>query len=307
MKQKAATVVCTSLAMFAFAGNSVLCRMAFTQTRIDEASFTTIRLAAGALTLCAIVGLNARVRVRGGGPAHTDPGPTSAGNWLSAIALFIYASAFSFAYTHLAAATGALILFGAVQLTMVGHGMTKGVRLRGWRLAGFVIAMAGLAALSWPGASVPPLAGAAAMFAAGVAWGVYSLRGANGAADPLRETAGNFLRSVVPAAALSVATIASASVDSAGVARAVASGAAASAIGYSIWYVALPLLNVATAAVVQLTVPVITALAGLLLLDETPALRVVLSAATVLGGVAMVALGSKSGHMNAPTPPRIRA
>lgn len=266
--------VLTLLAMLAFAGNSLLCRAAFDATRIDAASFTTIRVVAGAIALWLIV------RARSGkGEA--------AGSWASAAALFAYAAAFSFAYLSLTAATGALLLFGAVQATMIGVGLWRGERLRPWQLLGLACALGGLIGLLLPGISAPPLHGAALMLLAGIAWGVYSLRG-KGAGDPLRATAGNFLRAVPLAAALSLAMLSSASIDPAGAALAVASGAVTSGIGYAIWYTALPGLKAASAATVQLSVPLITALGGMALLGEPLTLRLVFASIAILGGIALV-------------------
>jgi len=266
----------TSLAMIAFAGNSLLCRVALRDTGIDAASFTTLRLVSGAVTLWLV----ARMRRR----THTGRG-----NWLSAFALFAYAAGFSFAYISLPAATGALLLFGAVQATMIGHGIWAGERLRRLQLVGLVLALGGLAGLLLPGLSAPPLYGSLLMLSAGVAWGVYSLRG-KGAGDPTRVTAGNFLRAVPVTAALSVLTINSASLDGAGFLYAILSGALASGIGYTIWYTALPALKATSAATVQLSVPVIAALGGIAFLGESPTLRLVLASVAILGGIALVIL-----------------
>ncbi|MEO8924611.1 MAG: DMT family transporter [Caldimonas sp.] len=271
--------VITLLALMAFAGNSLLCRAAFHATKIDAASFTTVRIAAGALML----GLIARLR---------RPGRDVAGSWASALALFAYAAAFSFAYVSLTAATGALLLFGAVQATMIGFGLAKGERLRSWQLTGLFAALAGLFGLLLPGLSAPPLRGSVLMLVAGVAWGVYSLHG-KGGGDPLRVTAGNFLRALPFAAVLSAATLRWASLDLAGIAMAVASGAVTSGIGYAIWYTALPWLKTTTAATVQLSVPVIAALGGVALLGETPTPRLLLAAIAILGGIALVIGGRR--------------
>jgi len=266
--------VLTLLAMLAFAGNSLLCRAAFHASGIDAASFTTLRIVAGALVLGMIV----RLRRRGHEPA---------GSWASALALFAYAAAFSFAYVSLTAATGALLLFGAVQATMIGFGLFKGERLRAWQVAGLACALGGLIGLLLPGLSAPPLQGSALMLGAGVAWGVYSLRG-KGGGDPLRVTAGNFGRAVAFALVLSAATLPWASLDRAGVGYAVASGAVASGIGYAIWYTALPGLKTTSAATVQLSVPVIAALGGITLLGEAPTLRLLVASVAILGGIALV-------------------
>jgi len=266
--------VLTLLAMLAFAGNSLLCRAALQGGRIDAASFTTIRVVAGALALWLIV------RLQRGRAAK-------AGSWPSAFALFAYAAAFSFAYLSLTAATGALLLFGAVQATMIGYAFWRGDRLTGWQLLGVACALGGLLALLLPGISAPPLHGAVLMIVAGIAWGVYSLRG-RGSGDPLQATAGNFLRAVPFAAALSLAMLAGTALDAAGVALAVASGAITSGIGYAIWYTALRGLKAATAATVQLSVPPLAALGGVVLLGEPLTLRLLLASVAILGGIALV-------------------
>lgn len=260
--------------MLAFAGNSLLCRMAFVHTDIDPATFTSVRLLAGALVLWLIVAVN-KGRIG------------SAGSWYSALALFAYAAAFSFAYVRLSAATGALLLFGAVQVTMIGIGTWNGERLRGVQMLGLAVAFGGLVALLLPGLAAPPPGAALLMLCAGSAWGVYSLR-ARGAANPLGITAGNFIRTIPFAAGLSIATFAQAKPDVQGLVYAVASGGLASALGYVIWYRALRALNATKAATVQLSVPVITALGAIALLGETITLRFVLASAAVLGGIALI-------------------
>lgn len=270
------TVVLTALAMVAFAGNSLLCRLALRETSIDPATFTSIRLVSGALVLWLIVS------VRSGRGAL-------AGSWASGFALFAYAAAFSYAYVTLTAATGALLLFGAVQVTMIATGLAKGERMRAVQVAGFAIAIGGLVALLLPGLTAPPLVGSALMIASGIAWGVYSLRG-RGAGDPTAVTAGNFVRSIAFTAAMSVAMLSFARFDSWGAVYAVASGAITSGVGYSIWYTALPGLRATTAATVQLVVPVLAALGGIALLGEPLTLRFVLASIAVLGGIALVIL-----------------
>lgn len=269
-------IALTSLAMIAFAGNSLLCRVALEQTSIDAASFTTIRLVSGAVMLWLVV------RMRRGTY-------TGGGSWLSAFALFAYAAGFSFAYVSLSAATGALLLFGAVQATMIGYGVWMGERLLKLQLVGFMLALGGLIGLLLPGLSAPPLYGSALMLGAGVAWGIYSLRG-KGAGDPTRVTAGNFLRAVPIAVVLSILMLNNTSLDTAGFWYAVSSGVLASGIGYAIWYTALPALKATNAATVQLSVPVITALGGVIVLGEPISLRLVLASVAILGGIALVIL-----------------
>ncbi|TRZ97051.1 MAG: DMT family transporter [Rhodocyclaceae bacterium] len=275
-------VALTVLAMIAFAGNSLLCRMALKHTAIDAASFTTIRLLSGAVMLWLLV------RMRGSIQAGD-------GNWPSALALFAYAAGFSFAYLSLPAATGALLLFGAVQATMISHGLWTGERLRRLQLVGMVLAFGGLIGLLLPGLSAPPLFGSAMMLGAGVAWGVYSLRG-RGTGNATRVTAGNFLRAVPIAATLSVLALSSASLDRAGLGYAVASGALASGMGYAIWYTALPGLKATSAATVQLSVPVLAALGGVIFLGEAITLRLALASIAILGGIALVILEKKPAN-----------
>lgn len=282
MNSRALTL--TVMAMTAFAGNSLLCRAALNQTEIDAASFTSIRLIAGALVLWLIVRLRAsRAEDKGAGQSAVG------GNWWSALALFAYAAGFSYAYVSLAAGTGALLLFGAVQVTMIGYGIYRGERLRGIQLIGLLMAFAGLIGLMLPGLESPPLFGSVLMLGAGVAWGVYSLRG-RGAGDATVVTAGNFLRSVPLALLLSALMYSYWSLDVAGVGYAIASGALASGVGYAIWYTALPLLKSTTAATVQLSVPVIAAIGGVILLSEPLTLRMALASVAILGGIALVIL-----------------
>jgi drug/metabolite transporter (DMT)-like permease len=267
-------LVLTLLAMIAFAGNSLLCRLALKDTGIDAATFTSVRLVSGALTLWLIV------RLRSGAQR-------ASGSWISGFALFAYAAAFSFAYISLSAGTGALLLFGSVQATMIGYGLWSGERLRGWQALGAALALGGLVGLVLPGLSAPPLVSSGLMIAAGIAWGVYSLRG-RVTADPTVTTAGNFLRAVPFALALSAATMPWAALDGAGFGYAVSSGALASGVGYAIWYTALKGLRATDAAMVQLSVPVIAAAGGILLLGEHLTPRLVLASGAILGGIALV-------------------
>ena len=275
----ARVLILSLLAMLAFAANSLLCRLALKETGIDAASFTTIRLVSGALVLWLIV------RLRSGGQRPI-------GTWRSGMALFAYAACFSFAYIGLSAATGALLLFGAVQATMIGVGLWRGERLLPLQLAGLVVALGGLAWLLLPGLSAPPLKEALLMLAAGAAWGVYSLRG-RGAGDPTCVTAGNFLRAVPLAAALSVLLFPWAALDGLGAWYAVLSGALASGVGYAIWYAALPGLSATTAATMQLSVPVLAAAGGVVLLGEPLGWRLVLASLAILGGVALVIINKQ--------------
>lgn len=272
----ARTIAATSLAMLAFAANSLLCRAALRQTAIDPASFTTIRIGAGALVLWLVM-------------RRRDSTPGGQGNWLSALALVVYAAAFSFAYRHLPAATGALLLFGAVQATMIGQGLRRGERFQGWQTLGFLLAAGGLIGLLLPGLAAPPLRGSLLMLAAGVAWGIYSLRG-RGAGDPARITAGNFRRAAPLAAILSLLMWRATTLDWAGCGLALLSGALTSGLGYVLWYTALPGLKATQAATVQLSVPVLAALGGIVFLGETLTPRLLLAALAILGGIALVIL-----------------
>ncbi|WP_374486016.1 DMT family transporter [Zoogloea sp.] len=270
----------TALAMLAFAANSLLCRLALRDGHIDAASFTALRVCSGALMLWLLL------RLRGGGNGATH------GSWPSALALFVYAAGFSFAYLSLSAATGALLLFGAVQATMIGYGLWHREHLNRLQSTGLVLAAAGLVALVLPGLSAPPLVGSLLMTLAGVAWGIYSLRG-RGGSDPAASTAGNFARAAPMALALSAFTLSHAQTDMAGIAYALASGALASGIGYVIWYMAMPQLRAASAASVQLSVPVIAALGGVLFLGEAITPRLVYSSIAILGGIALVITGRR--------------
>ena len=264
----------TAVAMLAFAGNSLLCRMALKHAGIDPASFTSVRLLAGAGVLLLLAG----------GPRR------SSGSWGSALALFTYAAAFSFAYVTLEAGTGALLLFGAVQLTMIGYGCWRGERLRLAQWVGLALGMGGLAALLLPGTSAAPsLRSSLLMLTAGVAWGIYSLRG-SGQSKPLDATAGNFLRALPFTVLLSAWFWPAAWPGLAGLALAAASGAIASGVGYAIWYAALPGLRSSQAAAAQLSVPVIAGLGGAALLGEAVSAHQAWASVAVLGGVALVVL-----------------
>jgi drug/metabolite transporter (DMT)-like permease len=267
-------ILLTAAAMVAFAANSLLCRFALKHTSIDAATFTSFRIVSGAIVLWILL-TSRGDRLQG------------SGDWRSASALFVYAIAFSYAYIGLSAAMGALLLFGAVQITMIGYGHVRGERFSSLQLVGLIAAMLGVLFLLVPGLTAPPLLSAALMMSAGVAWGIYSLRG-RGLGNPIAVTAGNFVRAVPLALLVSALAFNKAVFDVAGLILAVASGAVASAMGYVIWYTALPRLNASTAATVQLSVPVIAALGGVLFLNETLTLRLSIAAVAVLGGIALV-------------------
>jgi len=268
------TLLLTALAMLAFAGNSILCRIALRDTTIDPASFTGLRILAGALTLWLLLRLSRDRRSAGG-------------DWLSALALFVYAASFSFAYINLDAGAGALLLFGAVQLSMLVWGLLSGERFSAGQIAGLLLALSGLLILLLPGSRAPALEGALLMLLSGVAWGIYSLRG-RGASNPLAATAGNFIKAVPFAAVLCLVMLGQQQWDAPGVVYALLSGALASGVGYAIWYAALPGLAAVQAASVQLSVPLLTAIAGAALLGEALTPTLIISGAAILGGIAMV-------------------
>jgi len=270
-----------ALAMVAFASNSILCRMALRGTAIDPASFTSVRLVTGAVTMWALV------RVTRGGLAR-------AGDWGSALALLVYAVTFSFSYVGLTAGTGALLLFGAVQLIMIAAGLIAGERISARLALGWALAAAGVAILILPGVSAPPALDAALMICAGIAWGVYSLRGRR-SSNALRDTAGNFVRAAPGALLVSAFWWAHRSSDTEGILLAVLSGAIASGLGYAIWYTALPRLSAIAAGNAQLSVPVIAAFGGVLLFGEAITLRLSIASVLVLGGIALaLRKGSRS-------------
>jgi drug/metabolite transporter (DMT)-like permease len=272
------TLTFTTAAMIAFAANSLLARAALGGLAIDAADYTAVRLISGAIALAALLAWPGRGR-----ELRRPPG-----SWASAAALFGYAIAFSLAYLRLDVATGALVLFAAVQGTMVAWGTLKGDRPRPAELVGLVVAFGGFVYLLLPGLGTPDLVGSLLMIGSGVAWGVYSLRG-RGSADPLGATTGNFLRAAAMSGPLLLLP-GGTPLTVPGVALAVASGVVASGLGYAIWYRALPRLSTTQAAVVQLTVPVIAAFGAVVVLAESLSFRLGLAAALVLGGVALAIL-----------------
>ena len=279
----ARTLLLTTLAMLAFAGNSLLCRAALRDASIDPAGFTALRLVAGAVTLWLLLRLR----------SNRQPA-ASAGSWYGAVALFVYAAAFSFAYVSLDAGAGALLLFGAVQLSMVAWGLLRGERLDALQLAGMLLALGGLVALLLPGSSTPSLGAALLMLVSGAAWGAYSLLGRS-ARDPLPAAASSFLLAAPLAVLLSLVMLGQLHWSPAGVLYAVLSGALTSGLGYAIWYAVLPRLAAIQAASVQLSVPLLTALAGALLLGEALTVRLVLAGAAILGGVGLVLRARHAG------------
>ncbi len=271
---RANTVILTAVAMVAFAANSVLCRLALGAGLIDAASFATVRTVSGAVLLAAILVL--RQKAFAARP-----------NWRSVVALYLYMVFFAFAYLSLGAGTGALILFAAVQLTMFTVALRAGEHFPPVSWAGLAIAIAGLVYLVSPGLTAPDPLGAALMTIAGISWGAYSLVGRS-ATDPIEATAHNFLYAVPLVVATSLVFVGDFAVTATGAAYAVASGAVASGVGYVIWYAALRGLTGTGAATVQLSVPVIAAIGGAILLSEAVTLRLVVASAATLGGVALV-------------------
>lgn len=274
----------TTLALVAFAFNSILCRLALRGEEIDAASFTAIRLLSGAVTLSVLASLfsktwNAR----------------KSGHWVSAFFLFAYAACFSFAYLGLSSGTGALILFGSVQMTMISIAIFRGERLSAIEWLGLVVAAGGLVYLLLPGLTAPPLTSSALMIVAGMVWGLYTLRG-RGQGDPLADTTGNFIRSVPMVAVVTLIFLPNLNLSDRGVLLAVLSGAAASGVGYTIWYTALKHHTATRAAVLQLPVPMLTAILGIILLAETATARLWIASAVILGGLGLV-IGFRSPNV----------
>jgi drug/metabolite transporter (DMT)-like permease len=275
----ARTVIYTGLALIAFASNSILCRLALGEGAIDAGSFTAARLASGAVLLLAIRGA-----------AGTRAVLSNRSGWVSAAMLFSYATAFSFAYLRLGAGTGALVLFGAVQATMILGALRSGERFVPLEGIGLGLAVAGLIYLVSPGLTAPSPLGCALMTVAGVSWGVYTLRG-RGTGDPLGETARNFSRSLLFAVGIGLLAIRGLHLTARGFLLAALSGSLASGVGYVLWYAALRNLTAMRAAAVQLSVPVLAALGGVLFLSEAVSFRLLVAAILVLGGVGLAIAG----------------
>ncbi|NOT48459.1 MAG: DMT family transporter [Acidobacteria bacterium] len=292
----------TAFALSAFAFNSILCRMALGKEEIDPAGFTAVRVLAGAVTLTFLslffkpryvesVGLGVK-------PSRTR-GLLHSGNWTSAFFLFAYALCFSFAYLGLTTATGALILFGAVQMTMIAASIIKGERPGMWELMGIAVAFGGLVYLVLPGLTSPPLVSSLLMALAGAAWGFYTLRGRT-SVDPLADTTGNFIRAVPMAAVSVIPFIGGLHLSVRGVVLAVLSGALASGVGYSVWYAALKYHTATRAAVLQLAVPAIAAAGGVLLLSESAETRLLVASFLILGGILLAIFGKNASRMRKP-------
>lgn len=273
-------ILYTTFALVAFAFNSILCRLALRADEADAASFTSIRLVAGAVMLILLSYF------------FSKKSQIKSGSWPSAFFLFAYAACFSFAYLNLTAGTGALILFGSVQITMVGVALARGEKPGTLELLGLIIALGGLVYLVLPGLAAPPLVSSALMAAAGIAWGAYTLRG-RGSGNPLGDTTGNFIRAVPMAIIISVIFIPAFHLSNRGIALAVLSGAVTSGIGYTVWYAALKHHTATRAAVLQLSVPVLTAVIGVIFLAELFTKRLGIAGALILGGIGLTIFGRR--------------
>ncbi len=281
--------VYTILALIAFAANSLLCRMALVEGHIDAWNFTIIRLLGGALCLALIMLVHDLKSSANNSDVVQDKG-----SWLSSISLVIYALCFSLAYVELDTGTGALILFSAVQLTMIGWGIYKKERLSALQWLAFIVAIAGFIYLMLPSAAIPALFGAIIMAISGVAWGIYSIRGQS-CISPLRATGFNFIRSLIAIPILLILGLNYIhDITFTGIVLASISGAITSGIGYSIWYMAMPLLKSTQAAVVQFCVPVLAAIAGVVFLSEPLTLRFIIASAIILGAVLVFILNKKA-------------
>lgn len=284
----------TTFALSAFALNSILCRLALRGGEADAVGFTVVRLVSGAVLLAILV-VCASPRVSKGDSRTLDESPLltrgllQAGSWPSAFFLFGYAICFSLAYLDLTAATGALILFGSVQLTMLAVSLVRGERPPLLEWLGLLVAVGGLVYLVFPGLASPPLFSSGLMAAAGAAWGLYTLRG-KGSSDPLADTAGNFIRSVPMIAVVAVPFLSTLQLSTRGMMLAIISGAVTSGIGYAVWYAALKYHTPTRAAVLQLSVPVIAAVLGVILLAETASVRLVVASILILGGIGLTIL-----------------
>jgi len=276
-------ILYTGCALIAFAFNSILCRLALKTGEIDAAGFTTIRLLSGALALITISYFS-------GGKAEK----MKLGNWLSAFLLFAYAICFSFAYISLTAGTGALILFGCVQLTMILAALVKGEKPKILEWVGMCVALGGLIYLVFPGLTSPPLFSSALMAFAGISWGIYTLRG-KGSSDPLGDTTGNFVRSAPMIIIAVLPFLSGMHLSGTGILLAVLSGAAASGIGYTVWYTVLKHHTTTRSAVLQLAVPVLAAAGGIIFLSETLTVRLLTAAVLILSGIALTIGGRKVG------------
>lgn len=281
------TAVLTTVALLAFAGNSILCRLALGAGAIDPASYTAVRLCSGALTLWLLGSFRGKTRVR------TDSRRTC----ITGALLFLYAITFAYAYMTLTAGTGALILFASVQLTMIAMALRSGERPALFEWTGWLVAVSGLVYLVFPGIAAPSLAGSMLMISAGIAWGFYSLLG-RGVADPVQATTDNFLRSVPLIAIVALVQLPALAATRIGLTWALLSGAVTSGLGYVVWYAVLPRLTATRAATVQLAVPVIAAFGGVVLLAEQVTVRLSIAAAAIIGGIGLSLVARNSGALH---------
>jgi len=273
------TFIYTSLALIAFAANSVLCRKALGENRIDASGFTIIRLLSGIIMLMILLGLS-KTKIR----------KETKGSWYSAGMLFLYAVTFSYAYITLDTGTGALIAFGSVQITIILYSMFSGHKLHWMEGLGTMIAFSGFVYLILPGVNAPPLKGFILMTIAGIAWGIYTLNGL-GSKNPLKDTAYNFTRTLPFIILLFLFTMKNISYSLEGILLAVISGAVTSGIGYTIWYIALRGLTNVQSGVVQLLVPALAAFGGVIFVSEVISLRLIFASMLILGGILIVTLG----------------
>ena len=274
----------TLLALFAFAGNSVLCRLALEDQAIDAGSFTSIRLISGIIVLAIILYFTQKIS-----PDTSLKNKKSTGSWKSAIALFIYALTFSYAYISLETGAGALILFSAVQITIIAGSLLKGIRLMRLEWSGLFIAFLGFIYLIFPDLSTPSLFGLVLMTISGIAWGIYTLNGKT-SNNALKDTSYNFFRTLPFIIILSIFILPSISLTLEGIVLAVLSGGIASGLGYAIWYSALKEISSIQASVVQLLVPVIAAIGGVVFIDEAFTYRLAIASVCILGGILLVTL-----------------
>lgn len=303
LKNALKVILYTTFALVAFAFNSILCRLALRGEEADAAGFTFVRLLSGAIALAVISylapkGGNASVNERADNADGTLVNTRvsafrNRGSWASAFFLFAYAVCFSFAYLGLTAGTGALILFGSVQLTMIAVAIFRGERPSALEWLGLAVAIGGLVYLVFPGLQSPPLVSSLLMAAAGAAWGGYTLRG-KVSSDPLGDTAGNFVRSIPMAVAVVLISLPNIQLSTRGIVLAIISGAVTSGVGYTIWYAALKYHTAIRAAVLQLPVPLLTAVLGIVLLAEVFTARLVIASVLILGGIALTIYGRKS-------------
>ena len=278
-KNSLKTIIYTSLALIAFAANSVLCRKALGEGKIDAAGFTIIRLLSGSLILFIILNLPKRKKT-----------VKSNGNWFSSMMLFLYAVCFSFAYITLDTGTGALIAFAVVQITIISQALFSGHRLSALEIFGTIMAFAGFVYLVFPELNTPTIKGFILMTISGVGWGMYTIRG-QGSINPLNDTAFNFIRTIPFVLVLFVLSIKYINLSFEGVLLALISGAITSGIGYTIWYLALMGLSKIQSAVVQLLVPIIAAFGGVIFMNEVIGSRLSISSMLILGGILVVLIG----------------